>query len=228
MEGLAQGPKRNEQAVAEMKAITDPHAVAFVVRCLAQGTDREQTTAARILGGIGSAASTHALARLAVFRATTAVRVAAADAIRSREPRDFAGWLVDSIRTPWKYQVQPVRGPGSPGALQITTPRFRMLRTYDAPPAFTLSDQFFGYIGYDVNGLPVVVRGAEMNSMAKLVALTRSPTGKLHQLEIRTQMLLAEANIKAADSQPRLLADVSDIEATNAEAEAMNGRITPS
>ena len=62
-------PKRNEQAVAEMKAITDPHAVAFVVRYLAQGTDREQTTAAGILGGISSAASTHALARLAVFRA---------------------------------------------------------------------------------------------------------------------------------------------------------------
>ena len=101
-------------------------------------------------------------------------------------------------------------------------------RNYDAPPAFTLSDQFFGYVGYDVNGLPVVVRGAEMNSMAKLVALNaRSPTGKLHQLEMRTQMLLAEANIKAADSQQRLLADVSDIEAANAEAEAINGRITP-
>jgi len=32
-----------------------------------------------------------------------------------------------------------------------------------------------------------------MNSMAKLAALDApSPTGKLHQLELRTQMLLAE------------------------------------
>jgi len=56
-----------------------------------------------------------------------------------------------------------------------------------------VSDQFYGYVGYDANGLPVVVRGAEMNSMAKLAALDApSPTGKLHQLELRTQMLLAE------------------------------------
>jgi hypothetical protein len=103
-----------------------------------------------------------------------------------------------------------------------------MLRTYDAPPAFTLSDQFYGYVGYDANGLPVVVRGAEMNSMAKLAALdARSPTGKLHQLEIRTQMLLAEANLKAVDSQQRLIADVNVIEAANAEAVAINQRITP-
>jgi len=42
----------------------------------------------------------------------------------------------------------------------------------------------------------------------------------------RTQMLLAEANLKAVDSQQRLIADVNDIEAANAEALALNQRIT--
>ncbi len=107
-------------------------------------------------------------------------------------------------------------------------PRFIMLRTYDAPPAFTLSDQFYGYVGYDVNGLPVVVRGAEMNSIAKLTSLSvQSPSGKLHQIELRTQMLLAEANLKAADSQQRLVADINEIEAANEEALTLNQRITP-
>ena len=155
-----------------MKTVTDPHAVPAVVRMLAQGNEREQTAAAQVLGQIDTPRSTMALLRLAVLSPSSAVRVIATEALRYREPRDYAGWLVDQIRTPWQYQVQPVGGPGSPGALQISTPRFKMLRTYDAPPAFTLSDQFFGYIGYDVNGLPVVVRGAEMNSMAKLVALS--------------------------------------------------------
>ncbi len=39
-------------------------------------------------------------------------------------------------------------------------------------------------------------------------------------------MLLAEANLKAVDSQQRLIADVNDIEAANAEALALNQRIT--
>jgi len=220
--------KRRDQATTEMNSVTDPHAVPAVVQILAQGNEREQMAAAQLLGRIDIPSSTRALLQLAVFSASDYVRATATEAIRRREPRDFAGWLIDFIRTPWQYRVQPVGGPGSPGALQIVTPRFTMLRTYDAPPAFTLSDQFFGYIGYDVNGLPIVVRGAEMNSMAKLAALdARSPTGKLHQLELRTQMLLAEANLKAVDSQQRLIADVNDIEAANAEAMAINQRITP-
>ena len=55
----------------------------------------------------------------------------------------------------------------------------------------------------------------------------RAPSGKLQQIEARTQMLLAEANLKAVDSQQRLIADVNDIEAANAEALALNQRITP-
>ncbi len=220
--------KRRDQATTEITSVTDPHAVPAVVRILAQGNERDQMAAAQLLGRIDIPASTRALLQLAVFSASDCVRATATEAIRRREARDFAGWLIDMIHTPWQYRVQPVGGPGSPGALQIVTPRFTMLRTYHAPPAFTLSDQFFGYIGYDANGLPVVVRGAEMNSMAKLAALdARSPTGKLHQLELRTQMLLAEANLKAVDSQQRLIVDVNDIEAANAEAVTINQRITP-
>ena len=36
-------------------------------------------------------------------------------------------------------------------------------------------------------------------------------------------MLLAEANLKAVDSQQRLIADVNDIEAANAEACSTSG-----
>ena len=219
--------ERRDQASSEMRSVIDPHAIPAVVRILAPGNEREQMAATQILGQIDVPASTR-LAATGRLQRRGAVRDSAILPLGRREARDFAGWLVDNIRTPWKYDVQPVQGPGSPGALRIIALRFTMLRTYDAPPAFTLSDQFFGYVGYDVNGLPVVVRGAEMNTTAKLAALdARSPSGELQQMELRTQMLLAEANLKAVDSQQRLIADVTEIEAANAEALAVNQRITP-
>ena len=171
MEGLAQGRELRDQATTN--EVRDRLARgSAVVRILAPGM-KGTIGRHRILGHIDAPASTRALLRLAVFSASGAVRSAATEALVRREARDFGGWLVENIRTPWKYQAQPVDGPGSPGALQIVTPHFTMLRTYDAPSVFALSDQFFGYVGYDVNGLPVVVRGAEMNSCE----LTRSTPG---------------------------------------------------
>ena len=74
----------------------------------------------------------------------------------------YVGMLVDQIHAPMRYQVEPVRGPGSPGSLMIETPRFKMLRTYDAPPVFQPGSNFFGYVGYDGNGMPVIASGKEL------------------------------------------------------------------
>ena len=115
--------KLHDQATTEMKSATDPHAVPAVVRIFAQGNERDQIAAVQLLGQIDIPSSTHALPRLAVLSASDAVRSAATAALLRREPRDFAGWLIDYIRIPWQYHVQPVGGPGSPGALQIVAAR---------------------------------------------------------------------------------------------------------
>jgi hypothetical protein len=144
--------------------------------------------------------------------------------LRHREPRDYAGDLIDRIRSPMKYDVKPVRGPGSPGALYIETSRYKALRTYEAPPAFVLDASFFGYVGYDANGLPVVIRGRELESMAK-----KSPglqAADLAAIETRTMQMLQVANVKAADSQQRLLADVEAIESENAGIAVVNPLIS--
>ena len=117
--------KLRDQATTEMKSVTDPHAVPAVVRIFAQGNERDQVAAVHLLGQIDFPSSTHALLRLAVLSASDAVRSTTTEALLRREPRDFAGWLIDYIRTPWQYHVQPVGGPGSPGALQIVAPRSR-------------------------------------------------------------------------------------------------------
>ncbi len=122
-----------------------------------------------------------------------------------------------------KYEVQPVRGPGSRGALYVETSRYKLLRTYDAPPAFQLDGSFFGYVGYDANGLPVVIRGRELARMA-----TKTPdlqAADLAALEARTQQLLLAANVWAEDVQKRLIADIEAIETQNAAIVADNPRI---
>ena len=74
------------------------------------------------------------------------VRASAIESLKKREPRDYVGLLIEMVQIPVEYKVQPVQGPGSQGGLLIDTPRFTMLRTYDAPPAFNLAATFRGTV----------------------------------------------------------------------------------
>jgi hypothetical protein len=207
------------QSLAE---IHDPLVADTVVRIFGAGDQTDRALAVQLLGQVDSAASTRELASIAAFATSTAERATAITILKSREPRDFAGLLVDLIAEPMRYRVEPVRGPGAPGALAIETSHWRILRTYDAPPPVQLHTSFFGYVGYDPNGLPVAVRGHELRHMA---ANPQMAPDILRQVEERTAGLIAEAQIKAAASQERLIADVMDIERANARTSDANGRI---
>ena len=221
---LADDEKR-EAAQGFLAEIRDPRAVPSIVRVFRGGNEADMMLAVQLLGQIDSPASTQALSELAVLNPVVKVRTAATKALKSREPRDYAGQLVDMIQSPMTYKVQPVAGPGAPGAIEVQTPRFKMLRTYDAPPAFELSNQFYGYVGFDGNGLPVAARGVELKKMAR--EGTQMAMIDLAKIEARTSQLLFEANLKAADSQGRLSADVYAIEMSNAQAAQTNSRIVP-
>lgn len=215
---------RSAEALARLAKVTEPRSAPSVMRVFGRGTESDQIIALEILGRIETAVSTRQLAGMAVRSSSPKVRYMATEALRHREPRDYAGDLVDRVQSPIKYKVQPVRGPGSHGALYIETSRYKVLRTYEAPPAFDFAPTFFGYVGYDANGLPVVVRGRELQGMAK-----KSPAlqaADLAAIEARTLQMLQVANVKAADSQNRLLADVEAIEAQNSAISADNPLIT--
>ncbi len=158
---------RADEARALLAEITDPLALTSVWRVFGIEREADQLTVVEMLGRMESATATRRLAGLALYGKSITVREAATKALRGREPRDYASEVIEHIHAPMTYQVEPVQGPGSPGALLVETPRFKMLRTYDAPPAFSLSNQFFGYVGYDPNGLPVVARGVELQRMEK-------------------------------------------------------------
>ncbi len=214
---------RAEEARVRLANVNEPRAAVSVMRVFGRGGESDQIIALEILGRIDNSVSTRQIAGLAVFAPSPKVRYMATEALRRREPRDYVGDLVDRIRSPMKYEVQPVQGPGSRGALFVETSRFKLLRTYDAPPAFQLDGSFFGYIGYDANGLPVVIRGRELESLAKKTPALQA--ADLAALEARTQQLLQAANVWAEDVQKRLIADVDAIEKQNAEIAADNPRI---
>ena len=158
-----------------LAVLDEARAVAAIVRVFRDGDSDHEELAIELLAKIDTTPATRSLAELAVLGTTQAVRSSATDALRSRKPRDYAGMLVDQIHAPMRYQIEPVRGPGSPGALLIETPRYKMLRTYDAPAVFQPGANFYGYVGYDANGMPIIASGNWttfiQNRMAKVVSV---------------------------------------------------------
>jgi hypothetical protein len=217
-------PDKKQEARALLADVVDPHAVPAVVRVFRDGKEPHELLAVQLLGQIDAPTATRALAALAVLDEATTVRFAAIEVLRGRPPLDFVGMLVDQIHAPMRYQVEPVRGPGSPGALLIETPRYKMLRTYDAPPVFQPGANFFGYVGYDPNGMPIVASGKEMRRLS-MEWNVPGLNSNFVAIEQRTLGLIAQANLKATASLQQLISDVHAIEQSNAQTTRLNGQI---
>jgi tetratricopeptide (TPR) repeat protein len=218
--------KRREDAEASLAKVTDPRAVPSVVRSFAGGPPDDQLRATAILKGIEAPEATKELARLAVLSEPDKVRKSAIEALKKREPRDYVGFLIAMIPLPVEYKVQPVRGPGSQGALLIDTPRFTMLRTYEAPVAFTLAASFRGALTVDeTDGMPIVYRGVDLDAMKLLNP--QNQMLKMREVKARTAQLLADASVQAEAVQQQLIADVGAIEQFNSQAAVINERVLP-
>src|SRR5262249_12655474 len=151
-----------QEAETHLSSVTDPRSVPMLGRVFCDDVADHQSWAVRVLSAIDAPNSTQLLARLAVFSAYDQIRESSIDLLRRRPARDYGETLVEMIHTPATYRIQPVQGPGSKGILLVDTPRFQLTRSYDAPAAFRLGSNFFGYVGYDGNGLPVAARGREV------------------------------------------------------------------
>ena len=154
---LSQKDKRAE-AEAALAEVEDPRAVSSIWSIFAEGKPAQQKIAVRLFGQIDSPSSSRALAMLAVFNDDPEVRRTATETLKRRDPREFVSLLISMIRDPIKYEVRPVGGPGSPGALFVEGKQFNVQRLYSPPP---LPD-FRLYPGepvtFDAWGLPVVSR----------------------------------------------------------------------
>jgi hypothetical protein len=190
--------------------------------------------ALRILRPIDTPASTRLVAMLAVCSDFDDIRRAAIETLGGRRSRDYLQTLVDLVHTPATYALQPVQGPGSGGFLVVDTPRYRLERSYDAPPPFAINSTFRGFVGFDLNGMPLAMTGDELSSWAfrpnvgsgaGVLASALAGEYVIAQAERRTAMQIAAANLKAAAAREWLMADIRGIEQSNARAQDVNARV---
>ena len=146
-------PSKREEADAALAEITDPRAVPMIGRVFAT-TEATQPLAARLLGQIDSPGSSKALAFLAIYAKSAEARQAATETLRGRDAREYADLLIALLRDPIKYEVRPVGGPGSPGALFVQGPKVNVQRLYSPPPTFRPGDTLM----IDPSGLALVDR----------------------------------------------------------------------
>ena len=217
---------KQRRAAAEdlLASVTDRRALPSILKTFAADrSESDQQRRVQLLGQIDDPKSSQAVAALAVWSRFESVRSEAIEILKGRPPRDYAAKLIELIHGTIKYEVKPARAPNAQATLAIETPRFRMLRTYDVPPAVELHSSFRGYIGYDPNGLPIVVSGRELD---RIRALAGSPQAAVmvREIEIRTANLLAMATESA---RRQMSADIYTIEATNQQARADNASIIP-
>jgi Pretoxin HINT domain len=155
--GLASKDKaRSAQAEKTLAAVDDPRAVPMIWMVFANGGVQHQAVAVRLLSQIDSPGSSRALALLALSGRSSDVRRSATQILRQRDPRDFAGVLIALLRDPIKYEVRPVKGPGSQGQLVIKRKDANIKRLYSPLAAPDPSLLAFGQLSFDASGLPVI------------------------------------------------------------------------
>lgn len=141
--------EKRDEAERLFNGVADPRAVPSIWKVFGgvRSSTADQMRGVQLLGQIEASASSRALATLAIFGKTEEVRRRAVEVLRHRDPHDFAALLIATLRDPIKYEVKPVNGPGSPGALFVSGERFNVQRLYAAPSlAATSSMLYNGYV----------------------------------------------------------------------------------
>src|SRR5262249_1758729 len=149
---LATKDKRAEAQQA-LSTVSDPRAVPAVLHTFATGAAEQQAGAVQVLGQIDAIAASRALAALAIFGKSDEVRRAGTETLKRRDPREFANLLIGLWRKPIKYEVRPVGGPGSPGALFVEGKQLNLQRVYAPPPTPNFAGLWGQPYTLDWNGL---------------------------------------------------------------------------
>jgi hypothetical protein len=117
-QSLSPDESARQAALAEVRAIEEPNAVftleRIVLRPLSTSAKRLDYAAnfdrevVAVIGKFDTQPATEALVRIAVRHDAEAVRHAAADRLKGREPRTFVPLLLDGLTMPIEYNVQIV------------------------------------------------------------------------------------------------------------------------
>ncbi len=199
---------RRTQAEASLAGITDPLAVPAVWEVLVKGDERSKLMAVQVLGQIDAATASRALAALAVFAPSPAVRGRAIETAVRHDPRDYLTSLLEMIRKPFKYKVQPLNGSGSEGALFVEGERYNIQRLYRVqrfdpstlPPRLYSPD-----VPFDPFSMPNLMMasgwGAPMNAGFSASAQQLGQSIAANPAQMATLIRQHAATLKGASSQ---------------------------
>ena len=127
-------PVKRREAREGLAAARDPRSAPAALRVFGSDRPDDQTLLIGLLGQIDSPGASRALALLSLTGASPEIRRAATETLARRDPHDYMAPLIALLRKRFRYEVRPVGGPGSPGALFVEGERFNRLLTY-SPPA---------------------------------------------------------------------------------------------
>jgi hypothetical protein len=244
-------PKKQDGAEKTLADLNDPRAVPAVWDVFATGNEARQIVAVQLLGQIDAGGASRALAFLSVSSESAEVRRRATETLRQRDPREFVGMLVGLVRDPIKYQVKPVNGPGSAGALFVEGKKFNVQRNYVVPPInplsiprrlFDSSIPFDPYSSQNVTlamaGMMTGVRDPALQGTSGSCPPRRLAAGAPQSLFLSAEEMAAQRDIAIAQAlvqaqratniaQQQMVNDVAAIEATNAVIRQTNDRALP-
>jgi hypothetical protein len=142
-----------------------------------------------------------------------------AEVLTWRDPRDFVGLLIGSLRDPIRYEVRPARGPDMPGVLLVGDRREQLRFVYDTTP------QPFGTIHRLMEAtLPsdkAALEAAILRDDLAAPVLDRGLLGFEELAGIR----LAQAAQATLSAQQRMADDIAAIEVHNRAVREANGQV---
>jgi hypothetical protein len=220
------GAKKREVAVAAIAGISDPRAILPVYREFAGGGQTDQVIVIQVLGQIVKPLSSRILAMLAVYGKSPDVRRRATETLRGRPAEDFLDLLVGLMTDPYKYEVKPVAGPGSPGVLFVEGEKFNVSRFYAPPAAPNITPQPGDIVSYDANGMMFISRpvgvtpGQKVGVPGSKTLVTETDT--IRYEVISPAQLMAEAQRGAVMAEAQLESDVAMIKSINDDRKKFN------
>lgn len=127
-------PRKRQEAETALAAMTDFRAVPTLMRVFGTAAPADQDRLVRLLGQVDSPAASRALALIGLTGATPEIRRAAIETLARCDPHDYMAPVIALLQNRLRYEVRPVGGPGSPGALFVEGRQFNRMLVY-APPA---------------------------------------------------------------------------------------------
>jgi hypothetical protein len=227
------GIKKKEYAQADLDKINDPRAVVSLYREFAGGGNSDQMLLIEVLGRIDSPTSSKIIALMTVYGKTPEVRGRATETLRGRRSDDFLDLLVGLMVDPFKYEVRPVGGPGSPGILFVEGEKFNVNRFYAPPAAPTIIPQPGDVITYDQYGMPIINRpvgvqailGEKKGVPGSKTLAQQKEIDIIQYAEISPSQLAMEAQRGALVAEAQLEADVNMIKLINKSRNEFNNLV---